>query len=154
MVLKCRSVIVFVTKTAKALFIKQSGVHIHRNATTHVIASLLLGLLATEVLSSHLDQNIAGFGTISVLAVRRLIYLSLSFPTRTRVIQELLLLDGVQPGLIDALEGRVVLGVSVRSRRYALLHVGGRRRQGLWLPLESLLLFFLHVEIGIGAGVR
>lgn len=73
----------FVTKTAKALFVKQRGVHIHRDATTHVIASLLLRLLATEVLSSHLDQNVAGLGAIPVLAVRRFIYASLSFPAQT-----------------------------------------------------------------------
>ena len=73
----------FVTKTAKALFVKQRGVHIHRDATTHVIASLLLRLLATEVLSSHLDQNVAGLGAIPVLAVRRFIYASHSFPAQT-----------------------------------------------------------------------
>ena len=57
----------FVTNTR---IIKANTLHFHRNATSHVIASLLLRLLSPEVLSTHLYEHIAGSRAVAFLSVR------------------------------------------------------------------------------------
>ena len=100
--------LVFVTNTPKELFIKQRGVDIHGDSAAHVVASLLLRLLPSEILPSHLDQHVARLRAVALFAVRGLIYSS-HRSSPTGIVQQLLLLDRVQPRLVHALEGGVVL---------------------------------------------
>ena len=101
--------LVFVTNTPKELFIKQCGVDIHGDSASHVVASLLLRLLPSEILPSHLDQHVARLRAVALLAVRGLVYSSPHRSSPTGIVQQLLLLDRVQPRLVHALEGGVVL---------------------------------------------
>lgn len=76
-------------------------------------------------------------------------------PLGTGIIEELLLLDGVQPGLIDALEGSVILEVKPALYQYRGWKRLDWRRKFLGNPLHlcrlRLLLLFFFLGGGIGA---